>query len=57
MLTILITIVVGFLGYYYGNEIVTFDWDFSFPFMNATFGNLPNGNRRLFGLSIYKNEQ
>ena len=27
MLTILITIVVGFLGYYYGNEIVTFDWD------------------------------
>lgn len=27
MLTILITIVVGFLGYYYGNEIVTFNWD------------------------------
>jgi len=27
MLTILITIVVGFLGYYYGDEIVTFDWD------------------------------
>ena len=27
MLTILITIVVGVLGYYYGNEIVTFDWD------------------------------
>ena len=27
MLTILITIVVGFLGYFYGNEIVTFDWD------------------------------
>ena len=27
MLTILITIVVGYLGYYYGNEIVTFDWD------------------------------
>ena len=41
----------------WGSLIVTFDWDFSFPFMNATFGNLPNGNRRLFGLSIYKNEQ
>ena len=27
MLTILITIVVGFLGYYYGDEIVTFNWD------------------------------
>jgi FtsH-binding integral membrane protein len=27
MLTILITIVVGYLGYYYGDEIVTFDWD------------------------------
>jgi hypothetical protein len=27
MLTILITIVVGYVGYYYGNEIVTFNWD------------------------------
>ena len=27
MMTIIITIVVGYLGYYYGNEIVTFDWD------------------------------
>jgi hypothetical protein len=27
MLTILITIAVGYLGYYYGDQIVTFDWD------------------------------
>ena len=27
MLTILITIAVGYLGYYYGDKIVTFDWD------------------------------
>ena len=27
MLTILITIVVGYLGFYYGDEIVSFDWD------------------------------
>jgi len=27
MLTILITIVVGYLGYHYGDEIVIFDWD------------------------------
>ena len=27
MLTIIITIVVGYLGYYYGDQIVRFDWD------------------------------
>ena len=27
ILTILITIVVGYLGYYYGDQIVRFDWD------------------------------
>jgi hypothetical protein len=27
MLTILITIVVGYIGYYYGDEIVKFNWD------------------------------
>ena len=27
ILTIIITMIVGYLGYYYGNEIVTFDWD------------------------------
>ena len=27
MLTILITIVVGYLGYFHGDKIVTFDWD------------------------------
>ena len=27
MLTILITIVVGYLGYYYGDQIVRFNWD------------------------------
>lgn len=40
----------------WGSLIITYDWDFSFPFMDHFFGNLPNGNRRLFGLSILKNE-
>jgi len=28
ILTILITLGVGFLGYYYGDQIITFDWDY-----------------------------
>jgi hypothetical protein len=41
----------------WGSLIVTYDWKFNFPLMDRAFGNLTNGNRRLFGLSIYKNEK
>lgn len=41
----------------WGSLIITYDWDFNFPLMDRAFGNLTNGNRRLFGLSIYKNEK
>lgn len=40
----------------WGSLIITYDWDFNFPFMGHFFGNRPNGDRRLFGLSIFKNE-
>lgn len=40
----------------WGSLIITYDWDFHLPFIDTLFGNLPGGNRRLFGIAIYRNE-
>jgi Flp pilus assembly protein TadG len=38
-----------------GSLIVTYDWHFIFPFMTV-FGNQPGSVRRLYGISVYRNE-
>lgn len=40
----------------WGSLIITYDWDFHLPLMDTIFGNLPSGNRRLFGIAIYRKE-
>lgn len=38
-----------------GSLIVTFDWNFIFPFMRI-FSNQPGAVRRLYGLTVFRNE-
>lgn len=38
-----------------GSLIITYDWRFIFPFMNI-FGNQPGAVRRLYGISVFRNE-
>lgn len=38
-----------------GSLIVTYDWNFIFPFMRV-FGNQPGAVRRLYGITVFRNE-